>query len=245
MNTLAAGDNTVRIPGLGRRDEIGAMARSIAVFKQTAHEVERIRAQEQAAKETAERDRRETLKHMADSFENTVRKVALAVHESAERIATDAQGLSRDSATTRSQGEDMVRTIAHAANSMTRVVQSSDDQLRTVETVSRHLTESGASIRRALDGANAITARVQALSHAAQDIGQVVSLIAEIEALAHNLTNAVRLQTAASADIRNHVDNAAEGTDAVSDRLGHMSRAIVTAAASADGMVAAVADLTV
>ncbi|MBN2752616.1 MAG: methyl-accepting chemotaxis protein, partial [Rhodospirillaceae bacterium] len=148
MNALAAGDRTIRIPGLGRRDEIGAMARSIAVFKQTAHEIERIRAQEQATKEAAEKDRRETLKRMADSFENTVRKVAQAVHGSAERIAADAQGLSRDSETTRNQGEDMAHTITQAADSMNRVVDSSQDLLRAVESVDRRLNESGASIRR-------------------------------------------------------------------------------------------------
>jgi methyl-accepting chemotaxis protein len=319
MNALAAGDRSVRIPGLGRRDEIGAMARSIAVFKQTAHEIERIRAQEQEAKEEAERNRRETLKRMAESFENTVRRVALAVHGSAERIAADAQGLSRDSASTRDQGENMARSIAHAADSMGRVVQSSDDLRQSVESVDRRLAESGTSIRRALDGANAITGRVQALSHAAQGIGKVVELIAEIadktnllalnatieaaragdagkgfavvadevkqlaqqtrqataeidaqvrtiqddveqseraisaicsddaeiEPMARNLADAVRRQTAVSTDIRGHVEAAAEGTDAVTDRLNHLSRAIAASAASADGVVAAVADLTV
>ncbi|MGE4528119.1 MAG: methyl-accepting chemotaxis protein [Rhodospirillaceae bacterium] len=318
MNALAAGDSSVRIPGLNRRDEIGAMARSIAVFKQTAHEVERIRAQDQANREAAERDRRDTLKRMADSFENTVRKVAQAVHGSAERIAADAQDLSRDSATTRGQGEDMARTIALAADSMNRVVASSEDLVQAVESVDRRLVESGASIRRAIEGASAITGRVQSLSHAAQDIGKVVELIAEIadrtnllalnatieaaraglagkgfavvadevkqlaqqtrqatadidgrvktiqadivttveaisgicadvadiEALARNLADAVQAQTAASSDIRDHVAAAAHGTDAVSERLGHMTRAIADASASAGGVVSTVAELT-
>ncbi len=319
MNALAAGDRSVRIPGLSRRDEIGAMARSIAVFKQTAHEVDEIRAKEAAFKEQAEADRRETLKRMADSFENTVRRVAQSVHRSAERIAADANGLSADSETTRSQGEDMAATIGHAALSMTRVVASSDELLHTVASVDRRLGESEASIRRTLDGANAVSTRVQALSEAANGIGKVVELIAEIadrtnllalnatieaaragdagkgfavvadevkqlaqqtrrataeidaqvrtiradigetveaisgicadvadiENLASNLIEAVRLQTVASSDIRSHVAAAAKGTDAVSERLGAMTRAIAAASTSADGVVATVAELTV
>ena len=318
MNGLAAGDRSVRIPGLARRDEIGAMARSIAVFKQTAHEIDEIRAKEAAFKEQAEADRRETLRRMAESFENTVRKVAQSVHLSAERIAADANGLSKDSETTRSQGEDMAATIGHAATSMTRVVDSSDELLRTVASVDRRLSESEASIRRTLDGANAVSGRVQALSNAATGIGKVVELIAEIadrtnllalnatieaaragdagkgfavvadevkqlaqqtrrataeidgqvktiqtdigetvtaisgicadvadiENLARNLVDAVRLQTVASSDIREHVAAAAQGTDAVSDRLGTMTQAIAAASTSADGVVATVAELT-
>ncbi len=318
MNALAAGDRSVRIPGLTRRDEIGAMARSIAVFKQTAHEIDEIRAQDAAFKEQAEADRRETLKRMAESFENTVRRVAQSVHRSAERIAADANGLSSDSEATRRQGEDMAATIGHAATSMTRVVSSSDELLHTVASVDRRLGESEASIRRTLDGANAVSGRVQALSDAANGIGKVVELIAEIadrtnllalnatieaaragdagkgfavvadevkqlaqqtrrataeidaqvktiradigetveaisgicadvadiENLASNLIEAVRQQTVASSEIREHVAAAAKGTDAVSDRLGAMTRAIAAASTSADGVVATVAELT-
>jgi len=180
MNKIAEGDASIRIPGLSRQDEIGAMARSIAVFKRTAQEVERIREQEQKNKEAAERNRRETLTQLADNFENTVRKVAESVHASAKDIASNAKTLSRDTRSTQEQGEDMSRSIGAAADIMGRVVASSDELLQAVASVDNSLTESSQSINRATEGAKAITDRVQSLSDAANGIGNVVTLINEI-----------------------------------------------------------------
>ena len=38
MSSLAAGEMQVEVPGVGRKDEIGAMASAVAVFKQNAIE---------------------------------------------------------------------------------------------------------------------------------------------------------------------------------------------------------------
>jgi diguanylate cyclase (GGDEF)-like protein len=46
MSMLAAGDKTVDIPGLGRRDEIGAMAAAVNVFKRNAEELEQLQSQQ-------------------------------------------------------------------------------------------------------------------------------------------------------------------------------------------------------
>jgi methyl-accepting chemotaxis protein len=45
MKRLAGGDKAVEIPGVGRQDEIGAMAGAVQVFKDTAIEAERLAAQ--------------------------------------------------------------------------------------------------------------------------------------------------------------------------------------------------------
>ena len=57
MNTLAAGDNTVAIPGVGRKDEIGEMAGAVQAFKDAA--IEQLQLAEDAARnrQQAEEDR--------------------------------------------------------------------------------------------------------------------------------------------------------------------------------------------
>ncbi len=180
MNLIAAGDSAIRVPGLSRRDEIGAMARSIALFKHTALEIERIRAQEQQSKENAELHRRETLRMLADNFENTVRRVAQSVQSSAQEISDNAITLSRDTQSTQSQGDHMAHSIETAAEIMGRVVESSEQLLQATASVDTRLNASSQSISRATQGAQTITERIQALSNAASGIGSVVNLINEI-----------------------------------------------------------------
>ena len=45
MEQLAAGDANTSIPHLARRDEVGAMARAVEVFKDGMHEREHLRAE--------------------------------------------------------------------------------------------------------------------------------------------------------------------------------------------------------
>ena len=49
MRALAGGDKTVEIPGVGRKDEIGQMADTVAVFKDNMIEADRLREETRAA----------------------------------------------------------------------------------------------------------------------------------------------------------------------------------------------------
>jgi len=51
MTRLAGGDNSVTIPALGNRDEIGEMAKAVEVFKQNAIDKLRMEAEQRAAEE--------------------------------------------------------------------------------------------------------------------------------------------------------------------------------------------------
>jgi signal transduction histidine kinase/HAMP domain-containing protein len=79
MTRLAAGDRELDIPGTKRHDEIGAMARAVAVFKKNASEVERL---------SVERERLE-----AEAKEQVLRRrFAVALDSSAQAIVLlDAQ----------------------------------------------------------------------------------------------------------------------------------------------------------
>ena len=47
MRGLATGDRAQPVPGFNRRDEIGAMARAIEVFRRNAEEMESLKAEEE------------------------------------------------------------------------------------------------------------------------------------------------------------------------------------------------------
>src|SRR6266496_1749110 len=83
MQALADGKLDGEIPGLGRGDEIGAMASTVQIFKDSAV---RIRGLEQAEAETQARtaaERRAAMENIASDFERSVTGIVRSVSTAA------------------------------------------------------------------------------------------------------------------------------------------------------------------
>jgi methyl-accepting chemotaxis protein len=72
MMKLAKGDLATAIDGLDRKDEVGVMARSVAVFRENAIALKRLEQQRTADKARAEAERREAFARLVDTFERDV-----------------------------------------------------------------------------------------------------------------------------------------------------------------------------
>ncbi|WP_404401562.1 methyl-accepting chemotaxis protein [Pelagibacterium halotolerans] len=68
MERLAAGDLDIEVRDAGRRDEIGAMARAVEVFRTNAQKVVRMSEDEVAREEAARRERAEMMQDLQRSF---------------------------------------------------------------------------------------------------------------------------------------------------------------------------------
>jgi len=73
MGKLTQGDFDVVLPGLGRKDEIGQMARGLETFKlKAAEKAAREAAEKEAATKSVEAMRRAEMRKLADDFESAV-----------------------------------------------------------------------------------------------------------------------------------------------------------------------------
>ena len=72
MDQLAKGDLTTVVPGVDRRDEVGGMAATVLVFKDSMIETERLRAEETEIKLKAAAEQKAALHQMAGEFESNV-----------------------------------------------------------------------------------------------------------------------------------------------------------------------------
>src|SRR5256714_13639492 len=85
MKKLAAGDSTVDIPATDARDEIGAMARTVIVFRDNAIEREQLAVTQE--KSVRERERRaEQIAATVANFEKTVDHALARVRGAADRL---------------------------------------------------------------------------------------------------------------------------------------------------------------
>ena len=113
MRTLADGELEGEIPGVGRGDEVGAMAATVQIFKDNAV---RIRGLEKAEAETQARaaaERRAAMENLAGDFERSVNGIVRSVSTAAAGMQTTAQSMTA----TASDASARAATVGSASQS--------------------------------------------------------------------------------------------------------------------------------
>jgi methyl-accepting chemotaxis protein len=100
ISVLTRGDTRAEVPFRRRRDEIGAMARAVQVFKDNLIVSRALEAEAAEARLSAEAQRRVGLRQMAERFEAAVGGIVGQVSASATELQANAQTLSATAAQT-------------------------------------------------------------------------------------------------------------------------------------------------
>ena len=162
MGRLAAGDNEVEVPALGRGDEIGEMARAVLVFKEAAVEKIRLEAETGEARAAVEGERaRNEADRARDAADDHVAIGALATglsalaagdltHRITVPFAAKAQKLKDDFNATAAQLQETMATIAGAISGMhngtDEISEAADDLSRRTEQQAASLEETAAAL---------------------------------------------------------------------------------------------------
>ncbi|MEM8987925.1 MAG: nitrate- and nitrite sensing domain-containing protein [Pseudomonadota bacterium] len=166
MSRLSEGDFSVAISGAGRGDEIGAMAKAVAVFKSNAEERQRLET-EQAAQEEAARQARVAEMHaLADKMEKEVGALA-------EQVATaieDLQGTSQTLSRTAEQSDAKAASVAAATEEMDASIREIASQIAKSDEMSALATRNAETTRQTIAG----------LAERADAVGDIVQLITDI-----------------------------------------------------------------
>lgn len=94
MQALTNSNLSVEASGSKRKDEVGAVAEAVLVFKDGMVETERLRGEQEHLKTQAEAERRRAMLDLADRFETTICGVVGAVRSAATELQATAQSLS-------------------------------------------------------------------------------------------------------------------------------------------------------
>jgi methyl-accepting chemotaxis protein len=181
MRELAGGNFEVLLPGLGRKDELGQMAKAVETFKvRAAEKAEQEAAARASEAQTLEAQRREVLYKLANDFESAVGTVVGAVGTAASELENAAHSLTNTAETT----EQLVMVVADASQSASANVQTvaaaSEEMAASVAEVGRQVLESSKIAGEAVEQARQTDIRINELSQAASRIGDVVKLITAI-----------------------------------------------------------------
>ncbi len=180
MAQLAAKDLSVVIPGSDRRDEIGAMAQAVEVFKQAMVEGERLRVDQEAAESRAAAERQAAMVRVAGEFETAVGAVIQGLSHEAEELQGSAKSMLDVAERAGNQAAAVAAASQQASVNVQTVASAGEELSSSIAEIGRQVGESTKIAGQAVKEAQATNAKVESLAEAAQRIGDVVKLINDI-----------------------------------------------------------------
>ncbi|MGX7709019.1 methyl-accepting chemotaxis protein [Methylobacterium sp. Gmos1] len=182
MGRLAAGDVAVPIPGAARRDEIGAMAAAVQVFKDGLIRARALEEETVLARASAEEQRRAGMRQMADAFERAVGGIVGQVSASATELQATAQTMTATATQTAAQSTAVAAAAEEAASNVGTVAAAAEELGASVQEIGRQVDGSARLAQAAVAEAGQTAHQVRALTEATARIGDVVGLISSIAA---------------------------------------------------------------
>ena len=178
MEELAGGNFAVVLPGLGRKDELGAVAGAVEKFKVVSEQKAREEAEAKIKQDQiAAQQRKAEMVKLADSFEAAVGEIVETVSSASTELEASA-GTLTSTAERAQQVTTMVAAASEEASTNVQSVASATEELSSsVNEISRQVQESARMASEAVDQARVTNDRVSELSKAAARIGDVVELI--------------------------------------------------------------------
>ncbi|OAS25350.1 methyl-accepting chemotaxis protein [Methylobacterium platani] len=182
MGRLANHDLATPIPGTGRRDEIGAMAAAVQVFKDGLIRARALEEETVLARASAEEQRRAGMRQMADAFERAVGGIVGQVSAAAIELQATAQTMTATATQTAAQSTAVAAAAEEASSNVGTVAAAAEELGASVQEIGRQVDGSAQLARAAVAEAGQTAGQVRALTEATARIGDVVGLISSIAA---------------------------------------------------------------
>jgi methyl-accepting chemotaxis protein len=142
LTALANGQNDITIDCEDRADEIGEIARTVAVFKSNSLERARLRSEQAATTAAAAEQRKSELRYFVDEFRSSVGGIVNNVLDSSsefERVARQLTDAARSTAELSAQSAGASET---ASDHVKSAAAASDELFKSITEITRRVQES-------------------------------------------------------------------------------------------------------
>jgi methyl-accepting chemotaxis protein len=200
MGRLSEGDLAAAVPGQGRRDEIGSMARAVLVFRDHMIAENRLAAEQAEERRQADAAKHAALVDMADRIEAST---TAALHEVGTRTAAMTAAAEEMSASADRTGNS-ARSAASASSQAlanAQTVASAAEQLSSsIREIGAQVGQSTQVVARAVAAGSETRATIEALNEEVARIGAVADMIGEIAAKTNLLALNATIEAARAGD---------------------------------------------
>jgi methyl-accepting chemotaxis protein len=179
IKRVAEGDENVEVPHTKRRDEIGALARAIQIFKEAmdrnrnlnSQVTEDSRAREQRAKH---------IESSVDAFREAIGGVLRAVTDNATSMRATAETIASVSADASGRAVAASGATEQAASNVSAVASAAEELSASVQEIGRQVRQSAGAVEQAGQRTDKSISEIEGLAAATQRIDGVLSLIQAI-----------------------------------------------------------------
>jgi methyl-accepting chemotaxis protein len=247
MQGLTSGNLAVEVNGVERKDEVGEVARAVAVFKDSLVETERLRREQEETKRHSEAERRQAMLDLAARFEGSVGTVVEGVSSAATELQTTAQSMSADAEQTTQQSTAVAAASEETTQNVQTVASATEELSASISEITSQVAESTRIVGEAVTQADVTNAKVRCLAEAAQRIGDVVNLINDIAAQTNLLALNATIEAARAGEagkgfavVASEVKTLATQTAKATEEIAAQVRAIQDATATSAEAIAGI-----
>ena len=253
MEQLAAGDHGARVPAGDRRDEMGAMARAVQVFKDAL--IAKQAADEAAALDAGAKMRRaNVLDTLTRTFEANVSTLTQGLAGAANDMETTARSMAGTADQTTHQSERAMGAAEATSENVRTVAAASEEMSASIQEITAQAGQSARIAHQAAEEARRTDTLVQQLSSGAQRIDTIVAMINKIAGqtnlLALNATieaaragEAGRGFAVVASEVKELASQTTKATDEIASQIHAIQQATLQSVQAIRGIGATIAEM--
>jgi methyl-accepting chemotaxis protein len=255
MQRIATGSLDQAVEETERGDEIGRMAETLEVLRQTAMTARTLESEQVASKQQAEKEKREALIALADRFDTSVGRLVGLMASGSTELESTAKSMTGTAERT-NQRAAVVGSAANEASTRVQTVAAAAEELSSsISEISRQVAQSATITGRAVETARRTDTTVRALADGAKQIEHVAELISSIAGqtnlLALNATieaaragEAGRGFAVVAAEVKSLASQTAEATKEIGTRIAQIQSATKEAVEAIQGITATIEEVS-
>ncbi|BAE52118.1 Methyl-accepting chemotaxis protein [Paramagnetospirillum magneticum AMB-1] len=232
MERLSANDFSVIVGGTERGDEMGAMARSVQIFKDAM-----LRGHDLAEQQLADAHSREARGHaieaLVNRFQGSAERMVEAVSSAAQQLQGTASAMSDAASDTSGRATTVAGATELASANVQTVAAAAEELTSSIQEIGRQVHRSAEISGAAVSEAGEAQGTVTGLASMVKKIGEVVILINDIAAQTNLLALNATIEAARAGEagkgfavVAGEVKNLATQTARATDEIGQQISAV-------------------